>query len=277
MKKILAALALASLGTSLFAYDIASDAQIKGAAKSVTRTDFSIVSKFGEYFRTPSTKLTYTLDVAGKILDSTELTARDVVLNKVKNTYDTTGRLAEISCSDADGAQLWRSAVTYKNGVKSDISEFAKDGSLKSKVIYSYTDSKLTDETAYNSEGSLVSKTIFKYDDKGRVSVQDIYFEDGSLYQESQITYTEDGKKDTITYFDGRGLLTSKCVFRYGTNGILSEVTTYGSENQTTSRQLVKYDAKGNISRITTYTVARKFGTTVNDMTDMSEFAYTYE
>ena len=73
-----------------------------------------------------------------------------------------------------------------------------------------------------------------------------------------------------------QGKLTSKCVFRYAANGTLTEVTTYGSDNQTTTRQLVKYDNNGNISRITTYNVAKKFGTTVNEMTDMLEFSYNY-
>lgn len=276
MKKILSALFVASIGASLFAYDIAADAQVKGAAKSITRTDFSIVSKFGEYFRTPSSKFVYTLDAAGKTTESTELTARDTVVNKVKNGFDASGNLTEQFGFDADGAQLWKSTTAYKNGNKADVSEFGKDGSLKTKTVFGYTDGKLTEETLYNADGALVEKTIIKYDEKNRVSVQDVYFEDGTLCQESQISYTDDGKKDTVTYYDGKGRLSSKCVFRYAANGILSEVTTYGADNQTTSRQLVKYDSVGNITRITTYTVSRKFGTTVNEMTDMSEFTYSY-
>lgn len=276
MKKILSALCVASIGASLFAYDIASDAQIKGAAKSVTRTDFSIVSKFGEYFRTPSTKYIYTLDGSGKTTESSELTARDAIVNKIKNTFDASGNLTEQTGFDADGAQMWHSSVAYKNGAKADVSEFGKDGTLKTKTIFTYTDSKLTDETLYNADGALVEKTIFKYDDKNRLTTEDVYFEDGTLYQETQTAYNDAGKKDTVTYFDGHGKLSSKCVFRYAANGTLSEVTTYGPDNQTTARQLVKYDANGNITRITTYTVLRKFGTIVNEMTDMSEFTYSY-
>ena len=276
MKKIITALCVASIGASLFAYDIASEFQVKGAAKSVTRTDFSVVSKFGEYFRTPSTKILYTLDGSGKTVESSELTARDSVINKIKNTYDASGNLTELNGFDGDGAQLWHSVVTYKNGVKNDISEYGKDNVLKTKTIYGYADSKLSEETLYNSEGVLVEKTVYKYDDKKRLSTVDIYFDDGTLFQEKQITYNDSGKKDTVSYFNARGVLTSKCVFRYAANGSLNEVTTYGQDNQTTSRQLVKYDSNGNITRITTYSVARKFGTTVNEMTEMSEYAYAY-
>lgn len=276
MKKIISSLCVALVGSLLFAYDIASEAQIKDGAKSVTRTDFSIVSKFGEYFRTPSTKYTYILDENGKTVESAELTARDSVINKIVNVYDESGKLKEQICSDSDGVQIWKSTINYQNGKKADVSEFGKDGSLKSKTIYIYENSKLADETVYNSEGALMEKTIYKYDEKGRLAVQDIYFNDGSLAQESQISYTENGKKDTVSYYDLHGKLTSKCVFRYAANGTLTEVTTYGADSQTTTRQLVKYDSNGNISRITTYNVAKKFGTTVNEMTDMLEFSYNY-
>lgn len=276
MKKFISALCVALIGTSIFAYDIASEAQLKGGPKSVTKTDFSIVSKFGEYFRTPSTKYTYILDSAGKTIESSELTARDVVVNKISNTYDSNGNLTKQTCVDSEGIQLWQSETTYKNGKKADIAEYGKDGSLKSKIIYSYENSNISSETIYDSEGALVEKITFKYDEKGRVSVQDIYFNDGSLAQEIQTVYTDNGKKDSVSYYDKTGALTSKCIFRYAANGTLSEVTTYGADNQVSTRQLVKYDSNGNILRITTYNIAKKFGTTVNEMTDMSEFSYDY-
>ena len=47
MKKMILTVAAVLLGVSLFAYDIAAVAELKGGVKSVTRTDFAIVSKFG--------------------------------------------------------------------------------------------------------------------------------------------------------------------------------------------------------------------------------------
>ena len=85
MKKLICGFVISVLGLSLFAYDIASEVKIKGSVKNYTRTDFSVVSKFGEYFRTPSTKTVYSIDSAGNVLESTETTARDVLINKISN------------------------------------------------------------------------------------------------------------------------------------------------------------------------------------------------
>ena len=102
MKKIICAVSAALLGCSLFAYDIAENSTIKGDARKVVKTEFSIVSKFGEYFRTPSTKVSYVYDANGKISETTELTARDVVLNKITYTYDSNGKIVERVGYDAD-------------------------------------------------------------------------------------------------------------------------------------------------------------------------------
>ena len=44
---------------------------------------------------------------------------------------------------------LWKVTTEYKDGLKSDISEFDADGVLKSKTIFKYKDGKLEDETGY--------------------------------------------------------------------------------------------------------------------------------
>ena len=75
------------LGASLFAYDIAAAAELKGGVKSVTRTDFAIVSKFGEYFRTPGAKTLYKFNGAGQVIESSELNSRDGLVNKIINLF----------------------------------------------------------------------------------------------------------------------------------------------------------------------------------------------
>ena len=65
-------------------------------------------------------------------------------------------------------------------------------------------------------------------------------------------------------------------VFRYASNGSLSEITTYDSNKQVTKRTLIKYDAKGNANKVSEYAVAEKFGTTVNELTAMSEYSFEY-
>ena len=49
---------------------------------------------------------------------------------------------------------------------------------------------------------------------------------------------------------------------------------TYNDAKQVIKRVMIKYDASGNISKISNYSVAQKFGTTVNDLESVLEFAY---
>ena len=49
MKKIVGFLLVFLAGVAAFAYDVTADYQIKGKAKTVTRIDYEISSKFGEY------------------------------------------------------------------------------------------------------------------------------------------------------------------------------------------------------------------------------------
>lgn len=276
MKKMILTVAAVLLGVSLFAYDIAAAAELKGGVKSVTRTDFAIVSKFGEYFRTPGAKTLYKFNGAGQVVESSELNSRDGLVNKIINTYDADGNLTAETCFDSDNVQIWNTVITYKNGKKADSSEYAKGGVLKGRTIYSYTGNNLTDESYYDGDGAIMWKNVSKYNSANQLETVDGYFADGSLDNEMQYAYTPAGKIDSISYFDGKGALTSKEVFRYDDKSTLTEVTEYNVDNKVVCRTLAKYDAKGNLAKITVYNVARKFGTTVNEMVDMSEFAYEY-
>ena len=276
MKKVLSIILAGAIASSLFAYDIASGAALKTKAKTVTRTDFTIVSKFGEYFRTPSSKIVYKYDEQGKLLESSELTPRDVLVNKIVNTYDAMGNMTAQVCYDADNVQIWNTTLSYKDNRKADCSEFTKGGFLKGKTIYGYTGANLTDESYYNSEGVLVWKIIYKYDDSNRIEHEYEYFGDGTLDEERTYSYNAANLKESITYFDSTGAVKSKDVFRYAADNTLSEVTSYDSENKIAKRSLVKIDSFGNCSKVTGYTVLRKFGTTVNEMSSMTEFIYDY-
>lgn len=263
-------------GTAVFAYDIAAAAQIKGDVKQMTRTDFTIVSKFGDYFRTPDVKTVYTFNEAGQVVESSQLTSRDVLMNKMTSTYDADGRLSAEAFFDSDNVQIWNAAVTYKDGKKADSSEYLRGDVLRGRTIYSYTDGNLTDESYYDGDGAIVWKTISKYNGANRLETVSDYFSDGSLDTEMRYEYTPSGKIDSISYFDREGALSSKEVFRYDDKDVLTEVTEYNADNLVIRRTLARYGADGNLTRITAYTVARKFGTTVNEMTAMAEFSYEY-
>ena len=89
-------------------------------------------------------------------------------------------------------------------------------------------------------------------------------------------SYTETGAIDTIAKTDAYAGKETQLVFRYGSNGVLNEITTYDSSKQVLKRTLLKYDEKGNVNKVSEYDVAEKFGTTVNELTAMSEYTFDY-
>ncbi len=276
MKKILAFTLAASLSLSLFAADIFKYAPITGSVKAYTETDYSIATRFGTLYRTPSTKILHVFDSNGKETSSSELTPKDAVINTISSNYDSAGNLVEQVCTSADGEIVWKSTNTYKNGLKADASEYDRKGNLRARTIYTYENKLLIDESSYDGEGALIWKTIYKYDDSGRVLSVFEYNPDGSLSEQTDYNYTESGAIDSLAQNDVFAGKQTSLIFRYGTNGTLSEITTYNSEKQVIKRTLIKYDAKGNVNKVSEYDVAEKFGSTQNDLVAMSEYSFEY-
>jgi len=276
MKKIFALVMSAGLCVSLFAADIFTYAPINGNIKSYTETQYSIASKFGNYFRTPSAKITHEYDVKGLMVASTEYTARDVVLDKIVSKYDNAGKLVEQSCTNTDGEEIWKQVTTYKDGLKIDVSEYDSKNNLKDKTIFTYDAGKLVDETSYDGEGALVWKITYKYNATGKLETVSEYSADGKLNEQNIYAYTDTGAIDSITNYVSFTGKQSQKVFRYGSNGVLNEITTYDNTKQVTKRVLLKYDTNENVIKVSEYDVAEKFGTTVNELVAMSEFVYEY-
>ena len=276
MKKLLALALTASLGLSLFAADIFTYAPITGNVKSYTETNFSIASRFGTLFRTPSSKITHNFDTNGKETTSSELTPKDAVINTISSSYDSNGNLAEQVCTSADGEIVWKNTYTYKNNLKADVSELDRKGDLRARTIYTYDNNLLVDESSYNGEGALIWKTIYKYDENNRITSVNEYNPDGSLSEQTSYNYTEAGAIDSLSKLDADVGRRTQLVFRYGASGTLNEITTYNADKQVIKRTLLKYDDKGNVNKISEYDVAEKFGTTVNELVSMSEFSFEY-
>lgn len=276
MKKLLALAMTASLGLSLFAADIFTYAPITGSVKSYTETDFSIASRFGTLYRTPSSKITHSFDSNGKEITSSELTPKDAVINTISSSYDSAGNLTEQVCTNADGEIVWKNTYAYKNGLKVDASELDRKGNLKARTIFTYDSNLLTDESSYDSDGALIWKIIYKYDENNRLASVNEYNPDGSLSEQTAYNYTDAGAIDSISKLDADVERQTQLVFRYGTNGSLNEITTYDADKQVIKRTLLKYDDKGNVNKISEYDVAEKFGTTVNELVAMSEFSFDY-
>lgn len=274
MKKLLAFVFAAALATSMFAQDIFSYVPMKGNIKKCTQIDYVITAKFGNYFRTPNLKTIHSFDANGNETEITEVTTKDALISKISNAYDSNGKLVEQTAYDAEDTQIWKNVITYKNGLKADMSEYGKDETLKSKTIYIYDNNLLVDETGYNSEGKLMWKNVYTYE--GAVLTKMAHYDsDGDLEESEVYTYTEDGSIDTITYFEAFENETATVVFRY-TGSTISELLTYDEDSVLYNRVLVKYDSTGNIVKLSEYNVAQKFGTTVNELCKMTDYVYEY-
>lgn len=276
MKKILSLTLAAGLCVSLFAADILTYVPVQGNVKSYTKTEYSIASKFGNYFRTPSVKFTHLFDSEGKEIESSELTPKDVELNSISSSYDNNGNLTTQVCTTSEGESIWRTETTYKNNLKSEVSEFDSKNSLKAKTIYQYENSNLVDETCYDGEGALLWKTIYKYTVENKLESVNQYAADGSLTEKEVYAYADNGTIASIKYFDGLSLQKEEEVFRYNNDGSLKEITTYNNDKQITKRVTVEYDSNGNPKKVSEWLVAPKFGTTVNELTGMYEYKYNY-
>ena len=303
MKKLLAFALTAGLTISLFAADIFKYVPVTGKVKAYTETEFSIASRFGTLYRTPSSKVLHTFDSNGKETTSSELTPKDAVINKIANlqleVFDKNEH-KEMSLEEFRAAEgknpprlygsgmlvlntPWKleeetfAVIEYlKNGLKIDSSEFDRKGTLCARTIYTYENNLLTDESSYDGEGALFWKIIYKYDDRNRTASVNEYNPYGTLSEQIVYNYTDSGAIDSIAKRDAFTEKQTSMVFRYGTNGVLNEITTYNSDKQVIKRTLLKYDDKGNVNKVSEYDVAEKFGTTVNDLVAMSEFSFDY-
>lgn len=275
MKKLLAFVLSASLSMSLFAANIFAYTPIKESVKMYTQTEYSVASKFGDYYRTPLIKVVHVFDGNGFETESTELSPRDAVLDKISNKYDSRGNLIEQVCTDVDGNIIWKNVSTFKNGKKENTAEYDAKGALKAKIIYTYDGDKIAEENGYNGDGAIAWKTIYKYNADGLCEKVIQYTGAGTLDSEELYTYTETGDIETITAFDGFAEKATQKVFRY-TNNVLTEITTYNEKNEVTNRVIYKNDAKGNPIKISEYNIANKFGTTVNELLAIVEITYQY-
>ena len=249
---------------------------IEGDVRAYKRTDYSIASRFGNYYRTPSVKFAHLLDANGNDIESTEISAKEILLNNIQSTYDAKGNLLTQTATDADGEIIWTSETTYKNGLKTDVSEYNAKKELKSKTIYTYSFNRLVDESSYDGNGALVWKIIYTYDGNDRIDTVSNYFPSGALSEQSVYDYDENGKIKSITHTDSINLKPLQEVFRY--NGdVLTEVTTYDDGKQITKRILIKYNKEGNVSQISTYNVAQKFGGIVSELVAMSDYSYKFD
>lgn len=283
MKKLLVLGFIAGICSSLSAINIFDYVSFEGNPKGYTQTDFLITSKFGNYYRTPKTKINRIFDGNGFDFESLEYevesASKTTLTNKIEYNYDAFGNLLQQNAYNADSELIWRTEVSYENGIKTQVSEFDETNKEISRIIFSYDEKTgiLKYESGYNSDGTLMWKIGYKYDDKGRYSSIASYFADGSLDEEKTFEYTEDDTIKTITNYSSISGEKTKDVFRYNDETAkLDEIITYDKNNEIINRLVIKYDSVGNVAKLSNYAVSQKFGTTVNELTSQTEFVFEY-
>jgi len=276
MKKLLTAVGITG---SVLLFPVFSDSpffKVNGQIKNYTKTDYTITQKFGDYFRTPDTKYVHNLNADGRETDISQFNASGSLINKITYVYDDKGKTVSQTGTDASNITEWKVLYTYDDkGIKTEESEYGKDNTLSGKSIFKYPDTSQCEESYYNGQGALIWKNISRFDEKGRKTEAYQYFADGSLDEKQAFIYNENGILVEIDNYDANGRQIRRVKYRFGSDGTITETQTDDMKNNAETREFYKYDDSGNLSKVTTYTVAHKFGTIVNELTDMSEYTYT--
>ena len=276
MKKFISAALISLLGLMAFAFEPGANFTPMGGVKSYIKTDYTVTSKFGEYFRTPNAKFQHVFNAYGQEIENSSLTLDGKVLDKITFEYDSKGNVTAQTGVDDAGNVLWKIINTYdKSGKKTEEAEYDSKDNLSSKSIFKYTGKNLTEETLYNGLGKIIWKNIYTYEEDVCKSVAS-YYASGDLESKKTFKFNDNNDIQEILFYDDENNYVKKELYRYDANKVLTEVATYNSNNVLYLRKFYKYDAKGNVAKITTYSIAKKFGTTVNELAGMSDFTYQY-
>ena len=181
MKKFFSCVITFCLGLCAFAFDATAFLAPASGVKSYIKTDYTIASKFGEYFRTPNAKYQHIFNNFGQEVENSELSVDGKIVDKVVYSYDSKGRIVEQTGYDDSENVIWKVVNTYdSNGLKIEESEYDGKNNLCSKSIFKYQGTNCVDETFYNGNGALIWKNIFVYDEKNLNTESYSYYANGS-------------------------------------------------------------------------------------------------
>lgn len=278
MKKLHLVLACAlALSANAFCFDINS-INLQGSIGSLTQTDYTVSTKFGDYFRTPSEKTVYIYNSQGLLTEKGLYTAKDVLIEKTSYSYNISMYLTQEVTSDANGTPTEKTTYEYTtDGQLSSISTYNGSGELTCKVIYKYTaapNAQVT-ESVYNGEGALTSRCIIKLNGQGIPEEEAFYFADGTLDERRKYTYQDDGLCSKAEVYDAEGKIKATEEYKY-TGKALTEIQLLNENGVLFERTLIKTDSKGNPTSVNVYSVAEKFGSIVNELQSISAFSYKY-
>lgn len=278
MKKLLTFASIVFLCFSAFAYD-SDPINVIGNPTTYTKTQYSVSSKFGEYFRSPTVKHVHVFNSSGQETESTSYTAKDVLVDKIVYSYDISHNLDTTTFYDSSNNVLCKTKSEYNpQGQLISESEYDAQGNLAGKTIYKYENKKVT-ESYYDGEGTLFTREISSLNDKGKVIELCIYYGDGSLDKRHVYSYDSNGNLSSDETYGLNKEYKGKEVYKYqDVNGkqVVSEIIVYNSNNKIIERSKYKIDSHGNPTTISVYEVAEKFGATANELTSITTFTYKY-
>ncbi len=278
MKKIVFACAAFVMSLSVFAKDITALIPLKAGVKEYTVVEYSINTRFGEYYKTPSSKVVHKIDAGGNDVENTQYSGRGVPEITIKSSFDSLGNPLVSEGFTPSGELIYKTEYVYSKGRKTEINDYDVNGDLKNKTIFKYEEDQLIDESGYDSKGALLWKTIYEYDLENRVTRVFEYYSNGSLDCDKKITYREDGRPESSFIHDSLEGDTQK-VFRYNADNLMTEITMYtasDSDSKVYERVILKYDDDGNVIKVSDYAVSEKFGGTVNELVYMADYTYSF-
>ncbi|MBR3549527.1 MAG: hypothetical protein IKN90_05550 [Treponema sp.] len=283
MKKVVLLALVAFAACAAFAFDTES---IEPASRvnSYTKTDYAVISKFGEYFRTPTVKHIHSfkngkeVEVASYTVKKSSGSAesKEMLVDKTVFAYNAAGKLESASYYDSSEKLIWKSVKEYgADGTIASESEYNADNVLAGKTIYKYETGKVT-ESYYNGAGALLERIVTKLDTAtGRPVEEFLYFADGNLDRLSLTRYTDDGKISQVEVWEGAGHPSSKKCYVYErTTGAVKEIQSFDGQGNLFERVIYNNDAKGNPQKVYKYSVSRKFGEVVNELKFTADYSF---
>ncbi len=284
MKKVIMLALAAFAACAAFAFDTESIVPAS-RVNSYTKTDYAVISKFGEYFRTPTVKHIHSykngkeVEVASYTVKkaSASSESKEMLVDKTQFAYNAAGKLESASYYDSNEKLIWKSVKEYAaDGTLASESEYNAENVLAGKTIYKYEAGKIT-ESYYNGAGALLERTITKLDAAtGRPVEEFLYYADGNLDRLSLTRYTDDGKISQVEVWEGAGHPTSKTCYVYErTTGAVKEIQSFDGQGNLFERVIYNNDAKGNPQKIYKYSVSRKFGEVVNELKYTADFSFS--
>jgi hypothetical protein len=186
MKRALSFVLVAMMCFAMFAQDIFSYVPLTGSVKTSKQINYVISSKFGNYFRTPASKLICKYDDLGKELESVEMSEIDEIKTKTFSAYDDNGNLIEERYNPNNPRNEF--VITYEYN---EFSQKIYENQYTYEAWYSYNSKGLLETCTVNKFDSSEDEgdEIYEYDENGNL----IHFKNWDVNLEFEYEFFPNG------------------------------------------------------------------------------------